>query len=53
MQIHQSPVAPNPHQFPQHPIKKLPHSNFIRHESVEIPQTYRAMGRIIFPCIST
>jgi len=48
MQIHHSPVAPNSHQFLQHPIKKLPHSIFIRHETDEIPQTYTAMGRIIF-----
>jgi len=53
MQIHQSPFAPISHQFPQRPITKLPHSIFIRHETDEIPYTYRAMGRIIFPCIST
>ena len=48
MQIHQSPVAPNPHQLLQHPIKKLPHSIFIHHKTEETPQTYTAMGRIIF-----
>ena len=51
MQIHKSPVFPNSEQLLQHPIKKLPHSTFIRHETDEIPQTYRAVGEIIFSCI--
>ena len=49
MQIHLSPVAPNSHQLLQHPIMKFPRSIFIRHETDEIPQNYRANGRIIFP----